>query len=452
PVKETLLKAENGTHFLLDLGREDVGFLYLSLASEKAQTITVAYGEHIIDGGVRRKIGNRDFSVEYTAAPGENEFLNTYRRFGLRYLELFCEAPIALHRATIRPTLYPVTELPFDAGNPTRQAIYDTCVRTLRLCMHEHYEDCPWREQGLYAMDSRNQMLTGYDTFGETRFARAALALIAQDRRPDGLLSIAYPGGWDQPIPSFSLHYFTEVREYTEFSGDTTLAAENWDKLCDILNTFLRRVKNGLIDTFTGPKDWNFYEWAPGLEGRYKSTEETHCDVVLNALLILAIESMKTLSSMTGKPLAFDADETLAEMRSAAEAAFGADSSIPAYPNVVGEDGYSELGNGLAVMAGIMPADRARAVFDAIADGTSTLTPITLSMKCFLYDAMLAFDKEAYAPYILADIDKTYGAMLDAGATSFWETEKGAEAFGGAGSLCHGWSAMPAYYYHRLLK
>ena len=36
--------------------------------------------------------------------------------------------------------------------------------------------------------------------------------------------------------------------------------------------------------------------------------------------------------------------------------------------------------------------------------------------------------------------------MLDCGATTFWETEKGAADFEGAGSLCHGWSAFPIYF------
>ena len=40
--------------------------------------------------------------------------------------------------------------------------------------------------------------------------------------------------------------------------------------------------------------------------------------------------------------------------------------------------------------------------------------------------------------------------MLDAGATTFWETELGAEDFGGAGSLCHGWSALAVHYFVRL--
>ena len=60
-------------------------------------------------------------------------------------------------------------------------------------------------------------------------------------------------------------------------------------------------------------------------------------------------------------------------------------------------------------------------------------------------------DTEAYKPWVLADIEAVYKPMLDAGATSVWETEKGEADFSRAGSLCHGWSAMPVYYYHILL-
>ena len=39
--------------------------------------------------------------------------------------------------------------------------------------------------------------------------------------------------------------------------------------------------------------------------------------------------------------------------------------------------------------------------------------------------------------------------MLNEGATTFWETDKGERDFSNAGSLCHGWSAFPAYLYIR---
>ena len=66
-------------------------------------------------------------------------------------------------------------------------------------------------------------------------------------------------------------------------------------------------------------------------------------------------------------------------------------------------------------------------------------------MCTFYYDALLKAD-ESYYSFIVEDIKKKYSKMLDAGATTFWETEKGWQDFGNAGSLCHGWSALPVYY------
>ena len=42
---------------------------------------------------------------------------------------------------------------------------------------------------------------------------------------------------------------------------------------------------------------------------------------------------------------------------------------------------------------------------------------------------------------------RDWGHMLQHGATTFWETLKGAWDFDRAGSLCHGWSAIPLYLY-----
>ena len=36
--------------------------------------------------------------------------------------------------------------------------------------------------------------------------------------------------------------------------------------------------------------------------------------------------------------------------------------------------------------------------------------------------------------------------MVEKGATTLWETAKGADDFCKAGSLCHGWSSLPVYY------
>ncbi len=83
-------------------------------------------------------------------------------------------------------------------------------------------------------------------------------------------------------------------------------------------------------------------------------------------------------------------------------------------------------------------------------EGAPSVIPNTLSMNIFRFDALLAADRERFAPIILNELDRDYLYMLRQGATTFWETIHGAEDFGDAGSLCHGWTALPIYYYELL--
>ena len=86
------------------------------------------------------------------------------------------------------------------------------------------------------------------------------------------------------------------------------------------------------------------------------------------------------------------------------------------------------------------------------ADTGLYVIPNTLSMNGFRFDALLRENRERYAPVILDELDRDYLYMLHNGATTFWETIKGAQDFHDAGSLCHGWSALPIYYYEILSK
>ena len=437
------------THFLLDLGQEEVGFLELALESSHHQRILIAYGEHLVDGSVPMRIGDRDFSVEYIAKPGKNQYLNPFRRLGCRYLEIFCQQPITLHRMGIRPTMYPVNVLPFRAGNDRRQQIYDTAVRTLRLCMHEHYEDCPWREQALYGMDSRNQMLFGYHAFGETQFPRASLWLFAQDNRPDGLLTICAPSNYDLVIPSFCLHWYQAVLEYTEYSRDLTLAREIWPKLCSVLDAFCRFLdsETGLLTCLPGNCYWNFYEWTDRkLSDHNRDMEGT--DLLLNCLFLRALQAMNRLAELTGLSFGLShLEEPLKHrIRSTFRRSDGLYATDPEHTHL------SELGCALAVLTGTATQQDARAICRLLTDhDQGDAVPVSLSMTPFVYDALLQTDREKYSDYVLDDIDARCGYMLDQGATTFWETLNGWQDFGNAGSLCHGWSAMAVYYYRMLL-
>jgi hypothetical protein len=172
--------------------------------------------------------------------------------------------------------------------------------------MHEHYEDCPWREQALYTMDSRNQMIAGYYAFGEKIFPRANLELIARDNRPDGLLSICYPILKDLVIPSFSLHFITQCEEYLRYTGDLAFIESVYPKMKSVLSVFISRIEqDGLVRPLAGKGKWNFYEWMPGLDGvdplgHGFTSEGLEPDLILNGLISIALGKLAKIEDALG--------------------------------------------------------------------------------------------------------------------------------------------------------
>jgi hypothetical protein len=71
-------------------------------------------------------------------------------------------------------------------------------------------------------------------------------------------------------------------------------------------------------------------------------------------------------------------------------------------------------------------------------------------MKVLEYTALLEVSTEKYRDHVISEIRRNYKAMLDAGSDTVWETALGESDFSNAGSLCHGWSAIPIYFYHKL--
>lgn len=443
-VHGTLILEENN-HYIVDFGKETVGLVSLKFTSQAVQNIRVDWGEDLQNGHVRRLIENRDFSVDYTAKAGLNDFTNYMLRFSCRYLEIYTENPIDIEYVGLIPQVYEVQEKPVQLDNALDQKIYDACVNTLKLCMMEHYVDTPWREQCLYVYDSRNQALCGYKAFegGNAEYVRANLKLISQDRRGDGLLAICYPCGMDLTIPSFSLYYFMQVNEYLKNTGDITLAQEVYDKLISVLNIFIGNRKDGLVLKFEGVNHWNFYDWSPYLDGALHGTEAAIPDCMINILFILALQNLKEIDRKLGKTFAYDA--LLQESKQRTKQAFY-NRETGLYAMTVGGAEYTVLCNALAVLAGLTSQEEQEKICEEIVSGR--LHDCSLSMKIFKYEALLATDTVKYKPYVLQAIREEYGKMLAEGNT-VWETIDGASAFDNAGSLCHGWSAIPICYYTR---
>ncbi len=445
-IKGEITKTDSS--YIIDLGREIVGLPTFLIASEKAQKINVSYGELLENGHVKRFIGDRDFSFGYVAKQGKNQFTSYMLRFACRYIEITAEEPIAIEFAGIIPQFYPTSEKGIKLENQLDQRIYDICVNTLKLCMMEHYVDCPWREQCLYAFDSRNQMLSGYAVFekGNFEYARANLLLMSKDKRSDGLLSICFPSGEDLTIPSFSLYFILAVCEYMEKSGDNLLGEEVFEKIESILSVFKNQMENGLACRFEGFGYWNFYDWSHlGYIRRGKGKKEP--DFLLNVIFVIGLNAYAKICKKLGRENNFSG--LSAEIKERLNKNYF-NCETGTYFIQEKCEKPTELANALAVFAEVATGDVADGICEKLSKGE--LETCSLSMKVFKYDAMLKVNKEKYKDYILDEIRKTYKVMLDAGSTTVWETIEGATAFENAGSLCHGWSSVPVHYYHLLFE
>ena len=427
---------------LYDVGRETAGYLYVKFKAEKAGTATIAYGQHIADGCVRYLVGGRDFSLDFEMGEGIHEFGNYFTRISGRYLQAILPEGVEIISIGIMPYIYPLTETGLKLDNRLDQKIYDTCVRTLRLCMNMHYEDTPWREQALYVLDSRNQMLCGYYTFAETEFQRANLELIAKGTRDDGMLELTYPSKDTPAIPFFSVMYPVEVYEYIKHTGDKTILDTTMPTMLKIMQNFKDRIEaNGLIKSFEAPY-WNFYEWTDGsadaIPTQIKYVYSEYYHLLINCAFVYSGKMFAEMCNMAG--VKFDCD--FESIKAAINKEFFDEADGNFVLRTDDRSFKSQLGNSFALLIGLGDERTVEAI-----KNDKNLIETSLSMLVYKYDALLAADPNN-KEFILNEIREQYGYMLDQGATSFWETIKGEADFSNAGSLCHGWSALPAYYYH----
>lgn len=427
---------------IYDIGRETAGYLCVEFEAQTQCTAKIGYGEHITGGDVRYYVGGREFVLNFELKEGRQKFCQYFIRISGRYLKAMLPDGVKVVSIGIKPYIYPQKVVDFKLDNPLDRKIYDTCVRTLRLCMNTHYEDTPWREQALYVLDSRNQMLCGYYAFADTDFQRANLEFIAKGTRSDGFLELTYPAVNSPAIPFFSVMYPVAVYEYVMHTGDRSILKTVMPVMLKIMQNFSERVdENGLIKSFVAPY-WNFYEWTDGsadaipTQTDYRYTEYYH--IIIACAFVYSGERFLKLCEIAGVKFDFDFERVkkaiVSEFFDSQTGLFSLRSDD--------KSKKSQLGNAFAMLIGLGDSRTANALkYD------KSLIKTSLSMLVYKYDALLGFDK-ANKDFILNEIRELYGYMLDSGATSFWETILGEADFDNAGSLCHGWSAMPIYYYH----
>jgi hypothetical protein len=367
---------------------------------------------------------------------------------------LFIESDcVQLNAFTFREERYPFKEIKRDFGDRLLNKIYEVGKRTLELCAHEHYEDCPWREQALYGMDSRNQMLFGYSAFEEYRLPRASLRLLAYDMGEDGLLSLCSPARSAITIPAFSLYWVLAVCENAKADYDAEFFKEMLPYAEGILRVFQNRTGEKGICRLHETRYWNFHEWCDGLDGDFIFREheiEAIPDGILTALALYTARELSALEERVGcvdkanEYQAF-ADDLLAKTE------FFYDTEKHLYKSYLGEREYNYHGYMQALMlcANAVKKDRVAYLLEELKSPQET---VEMTYACLLwkYEALIRYAENGL-DLAIDDICQQFGSMIFRGATSYWETALGEADFDDAGSLCHGWSAVACRVFEQYL-
>lgn len=449
-------RTNEGVYIVVDLGEESSGYLTFDIDTNCGCNVEIAYGEHLVDGRVRSAInGLTLFANKYVAREGRKSFTYYMKRMAMRYIQIhfYNFSELNLHDVSIISADYPLPEAKkLDINDELHKKIYEISARTLRLCMHEHYEDCPWREQALYGSDSRNAALCTYHAFGEYKYARASLDLFLSEVMNNGYFRICAPSDVNSFIPSFSMIALSALSEYTEYSNDVTLAEKHWDNIKNMLFNAVNSKDNGFICPPKENNTWVFYEWADDWFEFEKKTEgKTVLDGLHMLFLCLAIESTVSVAEKLNDTRFINEYQIkLRELKEMFDEMFW-DNGKKLYSSfrVEGElVRFDELTQSLAVLLGIAKGERRDFVLDALASDND-LVEITLGYAIYKYEALLV-EREKYQGFVLEDIAQKWGKMLFEGSTSFWETKDGEAAFDDAGSLCHAWSATPIIVYSKL--
>ena len=434
---------ENGAYLILDCGGEKEGQLELELEAAEGTVVDIAHGEHLIDGRVRCSIGGRCFADRLICRDGLNLHTLPFRRLGGRYLELHLTEmtrPVVLRKAGIRPVVLPLPPAaPWEDGDGLAARLRALSVNTLHLCMHEHFEDTPWREQALYSYDSRNQALFGYYVWGNYDFAAVSFDLLGRGLRPDGLLELCAPARVPVTIPIYSFVWITEVCEQYLFSGDARLFQSFDAQIEDMLERAWKRrnAVTGLPRPPEGTSIWNFFEWRDNQDGQENRPADYSLYSIYLSMALLAWEKTR---ARLGRPVAIRSKELMEQVKEKFRREDGFIGTVLEGGEL---SGFHEHVNALALKLGILPSSLYSDYVRHVAAKDMVL--VSTSILSHALDA-LALAGEAGRWQAEQRLHEEFNCMLFSGYDTLWETKRGAYDFNGAGSLCHGWSGVGVYW------
>ena len=418
----SVTKLAKGGHLILDFGRELCGSLrILCWKAENAQ-VRIRLGESLSEccaelGGERNATNDHALRDVTVALPKYSD--QTFCNSGFRFVRLDALGDVELKSVVAVSQILQKKALYRYRGEPLVEEIFETAKRTVDLCASSGFVwDGVKRDRLVWIGDIHPQMLALTTLYGRSQAVERSLDFV-KEQTP-------LPG-WMNRYPMYSMWWIIILADYYQRTGAKAFTKRQLGYLQVLVEQLDDHVlADGSLDYPRYFVDWPTRHQPDELHGA-------------RAINMMAAKKAIWLVEEFGKD-ATRAKNLLQRL-----------ALIPIVPQ------HSKQVTALKYFAvGLDDSDKKRLV-EGGAKGMSTF------MSYYILTAVASFDKEA----AIAMMKQYYGAMLELGATSFWEDfsldwaenacridqlpqgnqrdihgDFGAFCYKGyRHSLCHGWSA-----------
>jgi len=281
---------------VLDFGEVVSGTVEIELDAPAGARIDAAAAEFADEAG--RLAPDGEHSGFRYVARGRDDRFETFQPLGFRHLGLSVRAsgPVRVRSVVVRERLHPraTRDGPFfECSDPLLNRIFAVGRRSVDLCSHDAYVDCPTREQRAWTGDFVVHQMVDFATHPDWRLALWNVELAASPR-PDGMLPMAAAGDvehFDSAfIPDWALHWIRALHNAWRYAGDRDYVA----RLLPVAEGVLRwfepfAAEDGLLCDVTG---WVIIDWSSvSVDGRSS---------VLNALWARGLADFAEMAEWLG--------------------------------------------------------------------------------------------------------------------------------------------------------
>ncbi len=445
------LPTVDGLALTLDLGREIVAHLELDIDAPAGGRIDLAPAELLRDGRPWCYRKGTKYAQRYLTRAGRQRWA-TFDWHGLRYLHVVLrgfDGPVTIRRlGVLRRESDLDWRAQFSSSDETLNRVWEIGRHTLRVATQEVQVDCPTREQAAYWGDATWIGLWTLWLTGDCSHVRHLLLSAEHAAYESGQLPASIFSSLDQILFDYTLIMPWGLHAYWWNTGDLSPARRLAPTVEGLLRWYRERTNDAGLVEFDAVAahargEGTLFIDHPGLGWHnfpHPGIDRRGLSAGLNLFYLRALQCWSELLAVLGEE--GRASTVRAEAGKVARAIeqtfFDPQRGVYVDAVVAGRQSQqiSQQINTLAVLADVCPPERRRRLLERVLSDDPSLCRCSPYFWLYQFRAMSRAGMQAQ---MLEAIRELWGAMADAGATTWWETFLGDEL----DSLCHPWSSAP---------